>query len=120
MKKNYADLYLLPLPQKNLLKYKKLATQFGKMAIEHGALAYREFQADDLRAKGCLPFTQAVKLGKSEILIAAVVDFKSRTHRDQVMKKMFKDPRMDDMMQDKPLADMSKMYYGGFSVIVNV
>ena len=117
---NYADLYLLPIPKKNLKKYILIATRFGKIAREHGALDYREMQGDDLFPKGVVSFTKSTKLGKGDILIAAVVSFKSRTHRDAVMKKMFKDPRMEAMMKEEPIADMSKMYYGGFSSIVNL
>jgi len=119
-KNNYADLYLLPLPKKNLEKYRRIATKFGKLARELGALDYREFQGDDLFPKGVLSFTKTTKLGRGDILITAVVDFKSRTHRDQVMKKMFNDPRMETMMQGEEIADMKKMYYGGFKTIVNV
>jgi uncharacterized protein YbaA (DUF1428 family) len=116
----YSDLYLLPLPKKNLAAYQKIARSFGKMAREYGALSYREFAADDLRPKGVKSFALAAKPKAGELVIAAVVDFKSRKHRDQVMKKMFKDPRMEKMMQGPELTDMKKMYYGGFKAIVNV
>lgn len=120
MKAAYSDLYLLPLPKKNLAKYRRVATAFGKMTREYGALAYREFQGNDLKPKGVVSFTKAVKLKPGEIMIAAVVDFKSRKHRDQVLKKMFKDPRMKKMMEAPQIADLKKMYYGGFSTIVEV
>lgn len=120
MTSNYSDLYLLPLPEKNLAAYKKLATKFGKMAREHGALSYREFIADDLNTEQALSFAKAAKPKEGEVVIAAVVDFTSRKHRDQVMKKLFKDPRMEKMMQEPPLMNMKKMYYGGFKAIVNV
>ena len=117
---HYADLYLLPLPKKNLARYKNIARRFGKMAREHGALDYREFQGDDLFPKGTVSFTKKMPIKDDEILIAAVVDFKSRAHRDQVMKKMFTDPRMEKLMKEAPIADMKKMAYGGFKTIVKV
>jgi len=117
----FSDLYLLPLPEKNLAAYKKIATRFGKMAKEHGALSYREFMADTKTDHpGAKGFALAAKPKEGEIVIAAVVDFKSRAHRDQVMKKMFVDPRMEKMMQEPALTDMKKMYYGGFKAIVNL
>lgn len=118
MNNKYADLYLLPVPKKNLVKYKKLATTFGKMAREYGALDYRELKGDDLFPKQVVSFTKAIKPKSTEVLIAAVVDFKSRKHRDEVMKKMMKDPRMEKMMKEPPIADMGKMMYGGFETIV--
>ena len=118
--KGYIDLYLLPLPKKNLAKYKGQAVRFGKMAREFGALDYREFVGNDLFPKGVVSFTKALKVKPGEILITSVVSFKSKSHRDQVMKKMFKDPRMEEMMQEEPLTDMKKMFYGGFETIVEV
>lgn len=118
---NYADIYLLPIPRKNLARYKKVASRFGKMAREYGALDYREMIADDLFPKGMLSFEKPANPKKDEIVIAAVVDFNSRKHRDTVIKRMFKDPRMDKMMkedQKNPIADMTKMYCGGFKTIV--
>ena len=120
MKKSYIDLYLLPLPKKNLAKYKRIATSFGKMARKYGAHDYREFIGEDLSPKGVLSFTRASKIKPTEYLITAVVSFKSRAHRDQVLKKMFKDPKMQDMAMSEPLTDMKKMYYGGFESIVDV
>ena len=123
MKRPYADLYLLPLPKKNLAKYKKVASTFGKMCREYGALGYREFVGDDLFPKGVISFTKKTSLKPGEVLVAAVVDFKSRSHRDAVLKKMFKDPRMDKMVKQSeadPLTDMEKMVYGGFKAIVDV
>lgn len=117
--KGYIDLYLLPVPKKNLEKYKKIATRFGKMAREFGALEYREFVGEDLSPKKVLSFKKAVQSKPTELVISALVGFKSRAHRDQVMKKMFTDPRMQEMMQEEPIADMSKMYYGGFETIVD-
>lgn len=121
MMKGYIDLFLLPLPKKNLAAYKRLANWFGKLAIEHGALRYREFIGDDLKPKGMPPFSNLLKLKRGEIMVTAVMDYKSRKHRDKVMLAMFKDPRMDKMakqMRDKPLFDMKKMYYAGFETIV--
>lgn len=97
-----------------------MATAFGKMMIEHGALAYREFQGDDLKTKETVPYPEVCKLKSGEILIASVVDFKSRKHRDAVMKKVQKDPRFDAMVQEPELSDHRRMIYGGFSAIVNV
>ena len=120
MKNNYIDLYLLPVPKKNINKYKKIATTFGKLSREYGALDYREFIGEDLFPKGTISFTKASPIKSTEYLISAVVSFKSRSHRDLVMQKMFKDPRMEKMANNKPIADMKKMYYGGFEAIVNV
>lgn len=118
--KGYVDLYLLPLPKKNIPAYRRQAQGFGRMVREYGALDYREFLGDDLFPKGLVSFTRKVKLGRGEVLTAAIVGFRSRLHRDKVMKKMFNDPRMAELMAGKPLFDMKKMVYGGFATFVNV
>ena len=118
--KGYVDLYLLPLPKKNIAAYRRMAQKFGRIAREHGALDYREFLGDDLFPKGLVSFTRQVKLGSGEILTAAIVGYRSRAHRDQVIKKIFSDSRLAAMMKTKPLFDMKKMVYGGFATFVNV
>lgn len=113
----YADLYLLPVPSANLDAYKKVASKFGKIAREHGALSYREFVLD-ADQEGTKSFSLAAKPKEGEVVIAAVVDFKSRSHRDQVLKKIFKDPRLEKMQEEAKLFDMKKMFYSGFKTIV--
>lgn len=120
MKTRYIDLFLLAVPKKNLTKYRAVATRFGKMAREYGALDYREFMGEDMHPKGVVSFARPVKLKRGEVVISAVVSFKSRAHRDQVMKKMFTDPRMKKMTEEPEIADMKRMHYGGFETIVDV
>ncbi len=46
-----------------------------------------------------------------------MAEFTSRAHRDQVMEKVLQDPRVVALL-DEPLADMSRMRYGGFATFV--
>jgi uncharacterized protein YbaA (DUF1428 family) len=116
--KGYVDLYLLPVPKRNIPAYRRQARAFGRIIREYGALDYREFLGDDLFPRGMVSFTKKVKLLPGEVLTAAIAGFRSRSHRDQVLKKMFNDPRMAAMMNKKPLFDMKKMMYGGFTTFV--
>ncbi len=117
----YVDLYLLPVPKKNLTAYKRLARRFGEIIGDHGAVAYREFVGEDLKPKGLPSFLSIVKIKPGEALLTSVVEFKSRKHRDQVLKRSFEDPRMQKMMcNDKPLFDMKRMHYGGFETFVSM
>ncbi len=109
--KGYVDLYLLPVPEEKIEEYRKLAMTFGGVAKEHGALAYREFRGDDL-GEG---FTAAAN---GQLLTAAVVDFESRAHRDEVMAKVMEDSRVKAMMDVEPITDMEQMRYGGFQTFV--
>lgn len=118
--KGYVDLYLLPVPRKNLSAYRRQARMFGLVARENGALSYREFIGEDLRHPGTESLAKAVTVRRGEILTAAVAEFRSRRHRDRVMKKVLADPRVKRMMEQAPVADMGQMRYGGFETLVSV
>ncbi|HEY7160546.1 MAG TPA: DUF1428 domain-containing protein [Acidobacteriota bacterium] len=118
--KGYVDLYLLPIAKKNIKAYQKIANRFGEIVRDHGALEYREWVGDDLNHKGMTDFPSKIKLKPGEVLISSVVEFNSKSHRDQVNKKIMNDPRMKEMMNMKPLFDMKRMMYGGFATIVQM
>ena len=107
----YVDIYLLPVPETNLEAYRQQATTFGTVAKEHGALSYREFRGDDL--------DDNFKVPVGALLTAAVAEFESRAHRDEVMDKVMKDPRVTEMVGAEQIADMSQMRYGGFQTFVS-
>lgn len=109
--KGYVDIYLLPVPEKNIDAYREQATSFGQVAKEHGALSYREFRADDLG--------DGFSVQEGELLTAAVAEFESRAHRDEVMEKVMQDSRVAEMVDREPLTDMSQMRHGGFETFVN-
>ena len=119
--KGYVDLYLLPVPKKNIPAYRKIAEKFGEIIRDYGALEYREWQGDDLHHKGKVAaFPNKIKMKSGEVLISSVVEFNSKAHRNQVNKKIMNDPRMKDLMNMKPVFDMKRMLYGGFSTIVKM
>ena len=108
----YVDIYLLPIPARNAAAYRQQATLFGQIAREYGALSYREFRGDDLG--------DFLTVGEGDLLTAAVVDFKSRAHRDEVMAKVMCDERVEELVAAQPpLADMNRMSYGGFAPFVS-
>ncbi len=108
----YADLYLLPVRADTIDAYREQASTFGAVAREHGALAYREFRADDL-GDGF-----AGEAPEGHVLTFAVVEFRDRAHRDAVMAAVLEDPRVTSLMDADALADMGRMRYGGFATLV--
>jgi uncharacterized protein YbaA (DUF1428 family) len=107
----YLDLYTLPVPEANLEAYREQASAFGAIAREHGALSYRELVLDD-PGDGLTPEPGIV-------FTAAVVEFRDRAHRDEVMAAVLADPRVEGMTPE-PVADMSRMTYGGFAPLVTL
>ncbi len=121
----YVDVYLLPIAEGNLLKYKKMATAAGKIFRRHGALTYREYEASDLKVDGgILGFDKAIKLKPGETLIYAEVGFQSEAHRNKAMKAILDDPEMgvgkEEMDSKNPICNMKRMVYGGFKIRVDV
>ena len=116
----YADVYVLPILEKNVAAYKKLAASAGKVFVKHGALKYREYAASDLDAQGVVPFTKILKLKPGETIIYAAIEFSSESHRNKVMKKVFADPEMQPIPDMKMPFDYKRMVYGGFKILVDV
>lgn len=117
----YVDGFVLPVPKKNLDAYKRMARKAGKVWIDHGALEFVECAADDVKPGKVTSFPQSVDLKPGEIVVFAYIVYKSRAHRDKVMEKVMKDPRLADMMSPKDMPfDGMRMFWGGFKPIVEL
>ncbi len=109
-----------PCPEKNLADYKRLAKLASKVWMEHGALEYREFVADDVKVGKWTSFPQSVKLKRGETVVFAWIVYKSREHRDKVNAKVMKDERLAKMFDPKAMPfDGKRMIYGGFKLLVD-
>jgi uncharacterized protein YbaA (DUF1428 family) len=116
---NYVDGFVLPIPRKNTAAYRRMAGIAKKVWRDHGALDYVEAIADDVKPGKWTSFPQSVKLKKGEVVWFSYIVYKSRKHRDAVMKKVMKDPRFTSMdPKDMPF-DGKRMIYGGFKVMVS-
>lgn len=115
---SYVDGFVVPVPKKNLAKYKKMATLAAKVWREHGALEYVECVEDDVPPGKVTSFAQSVKLKKGEVVVFAYVIYESRKHRDAVNKKVMADPRMKMDPKNFPF-DGKRMFWGGFKPLVS-
>jgi uncharacterized protein YbaA (DUF1428 family) len=116
----YVDGYVLPIPKKNIADYRKLARKAGKVWMEHGALAFQENVADDVKAGKRTSFPQAVKLKKGEVVVFSWIVFKSRKARDRINAKVMKDPRLADTDAKSMPFDGKRMFWGGFKELVSL
>ena len=117
----YVDGFVVPVPKKNLQAYRRMARKAGKIWREHGALAYMECVADDVKVGKITSFPRSVKLKPSETVIFSWIVYASRTQRDRIIKKVMADPRLADMMDPKSMPfDAKRMIYGGFKLLVGV
>lgn len=113
----YVDGFILPVPKKNLAAYKKMAKLAAKVWLEHGAIDYYECIEDDVPTGKITSFQKSVKLKKGEVVFFSWATYKSKAHRNQVMKKVMSDPRMNIDMNKMPFDGM-RMFWGGFKPVV--
>jgi uncharacterized protein YbaA (DUF1428 family) len=116
----YVDVYVLPVPKKNLAAYRRIAADAGTVWREHGALAYIEIIADDVSAGEITSFPQAVNLGPDETVAVGWIVFETRQHRDYVNAAVMKDPRMADRRSVTMPFDAKRMFWGGFQSLIEV
>jgi uncharacterized protein YbaA (DUF1428 family) len=127
-KVTYIDAFVLVVPKKNVAKYKKMARDAGKIWMKHGAISYKECMGDalnpDMGGYPFLSFPRLVKLKSTETVWFSYIEYKSKTHRNQVntkvmeeMKKQYKDD--PDHMKNMPF-DMKRFSWGGFKIAVDI
>ncbi len=117
----YVDGFVLTIKQRKLAAYQKLARKAGKIWRDLGALEYRETALDDPGAAPMIPFPKLAKARRGEVVIFAWAVFKSRKHRDTVIKKIMADPRVAAMCEEsKGIVDCKRMAYGGFKTLVEL
>ena len=118
---SYVDGFVMPVPLDRLDDYKKMARKAGKIWMEYGALAYSECVADDVKPGKITSFPQAVKLKAGETVVFSWIVYKNRRERDNIMKKVMEDPRLEAYMDPKVLPfDGKRMFWGGFKPIVEL
>jgi uncharacterized protein YbaA (DUF1428 family) len=114
----YVTYFIVPVPKKNLAAYKRMARLFGKVWLEHGALSYTEWVADDVSPGKVTSFPQSVKLKKGEVVVVGRTEYKSAKDRERVMAKVMSDPRLAKMDEDSMPFDGMRMFWGGFKPLI--
>jgi uncharacterized protein YbaA (DUF1428 family) len=117
----YVDGFVVPVPKKKLAAYRAMARKSGKIWREHGALAFRECIADDVKWGKRTSFPRSVKQKPGETVAFSYIVYKSRADRNRVLAKVMKDKRLAPMMDPKGMPfDAGRMIYGGFKVFVDL
>ena len=111
---DYVNLFVVPVPTKNIEAYRRQAELFAKVWREHGALTCIEVQADDAPAGKVTSFPQSVALEPGETVFVGIMTFRDRAHRDEVNAKAMKDTRMAGMDPKAMPFDGRRMFFGGF------
>lgn len=116
---HYVDGFVIPVPKRNVGKYRKLARLAGKIWKEFGAVQYYECIADDVKPGKWTSFPQSVKLKKNETMFFSFIVYRSRKQRDRINARIMKDPRLAKYMDPKNMPfDGKRMIWGGFKSLV--
>lgn len=113
---NYVDGFVLAVPTANREAYRKFAADFAGIFKEFGAVRVTECWGDDVPEGKLTSFTMAVKREPEESVVFSWIEWPSREVRDEGMKKIMADPRMQPGMA-MPF-DGKRMIMGGFQMIV--
>jgi len=117
----YVDGFVVPVLKRKVDAYRRMARKAGKIWREHGALAFRESVADDVKWGKRTSFPRSVKLKAGETVVFSYIVYKSRADRDRVNAKVMKDKRLAAMMDPKGMPfDAKRMIYGGFKTLVDL
>ena len=113
----YVDGFVVPVPKAKVEDYRRVAANAGNVWREHGALAFVECLADDVKPGKWTSFPQAVNLEPDETVVFSYIVYPSRAERDRINALVMKDPRIDMDPAHMPF-DGKRMIWGGFNVLV--
>jgi uncharacterized protein YbaA (DUF1428 family) len=114
---SYVDGFVAAVPTANREIYKKHAEAAAIVFKEHGALKLVECWGDDVPDGKVTSFPMAVKRKDDETVVFSWITWPSRKVRDEGMKKVMADPRLQPDTNPMPF-DGKRMIYGGFEMIV--
>ncbi len=115
---DYVDGFVLAVPNANRERYREVAQAASAVFKEYGALSVVECWGDDVPEGKLTSFPLAVQRKDDESVVFSWIIWPSRSARDEGMKKVMADPRLERLMDPMPF-DGKRMIYGGFEVIVS-
>jgi uncharacterized protein YbaA (DUF1428 family) len=111
---NYVDGFVIPVPQKKLPEYLRMARLGARVWKDHGALQYIECVADDVPPGKWTSFPRAVKAKPGETIVFAWIVYRSKASRDRINAKAMADPRLAGFDPKTMPFDGKRMIFGGF------
>ncbi|MEX3790760.1 DUF1428 domain-containing protein [Paraburkholderia sp. BR14374] len=114
----YVDGFVVPVPTANREAYRQFAERAAAVFKEHGALKVVECWGDDVPEGKVTSFPMAVKRKEDETVVFSWVVWPSRQSRDEGMKAVMADPRLQPDKDPMPF-DGQRLIYGGFETIVD-
>ena len=114
----YVDGFVAAVPSNKREEYQRHAHEAALVFKEHGALNCVECWGDDVPEGKLTSFPMAVKCEPDETVVFAWISWPSRAVRDEGMKKVMADPRLQPDRNPMPF-DAKRMIFGGFQAIAD-
>jgi len=114
----YVDGFIAAVPTANRETYRRYSQDAAAIFKEHGALRLVECWGDDVPEGKLTSFPMAVKCKDDETVVFSWIAWPSRKARDDGMKKVMEDPRLQPDKNPMPF-DGKRLIYGGFEVLVD-
>ncbi|MBI5068619.1 MAG: DUF1428 domain-containing protein [Deltaproteobacteria bacterium] len=115
----YVDGFVIPMPRRKVKAYLRMAKLGAQIWRKHGALAYMECVAEDLKVPFGMGFAKMARLRPGETMVFAFIVYRSRAHRDRVNAAVMKDPAMQDPAMTGAMPfDPKRFAMGGFEELV--
>ncbi|WBY02538.1 DUF1428 domain-containing protein [Ramlibacter tataouinensis] len=114
---SYVDGFVIAVPTANRERFVRHAQDAAAVFKEHGALSVVECWGDDVPEGQLTSFPMAVQRKDDETVVFSWITWPSRAARDEGMKRVMADPRVQPETNPMPF-DGKRMIYGGFEVVV--
>ena len=114
----YVDGFVAAVPTANRDAYLAHAAKAAKVFRDHGAVPVVECWGDDVPDGTLTSFPMAVQKKPDETVVFSWVTWPSRAVRDDGMRKVMADPRMQPDANPMPF-DGKRLIYGGFEVLMD-
>jgi uncharacterized protein YbaA (DUF1428 family) len=111
----YVDGFVAAVPTANKDAYLAHAREAAKLFQEFGATRVVETWGEDVPQGKVTDFHRAVQAQEGETIVFAWIEYPSKDVRNECMRRIMEDPRMDGM--EMPF-DGKRMIFGGFDKVL--
>ena len=118
-KTGYVDGFVVPVPNAKKEAYRQFTLKNVPMFLEYGALRIVETWGDDVVDGKLTDFRRAVQATAAENVVYSWIEWRSKAERDGGWQKIMADERMRAGHEPAPF-DGTRMFYGGFTLILDV
>jgi uncharacterized protein YbaA (DUF1428 family) len=113
----YIDGIVAAVPRANREIYRKHVQEAAQVFKEHGALKVVECWGDDVPDGKLTSLPMAVQKKDDETVVFSWIVWPSRKARDEGMKKVMADPRIQPDVNPMPF-DGKRLIHGGFEILL--